>query len=145
VRGFATAPGRPLACIVRPHMRRFRLALLPALLGCAFDLLAASDSSATLSALASELDALANRTVANTYRSTCRAEMQQLVGLSKSAILSALGDPGDCSGSCQSSPKLSYSFSGPLPPGQRGGGFPIMTLTFSQADIVVTVACVYAR
>jgi hypothetical protein len=72
-------------------------------------------------------------------------DMTRLQSLKRSEIQTKLGDPDSCDGVCSDSTKWHYFFSPPAEKGQRGGGFPEVTLTFAPNGVVEVVKCNYAR
>lgn len=68
--------------------------------------------------------------------------LSPLMGLSSTQIQDALGEPDVVD---VRTAIWSYFFTSPLPSGQRGGGHPELSFTFSRGERVTNVSCHYAR
>lgn len=83
-------------------------------------------------------------------QTTCPFRPEDLVGLTKGEIESALGPPDYFSGGAgdySASPEWSYLFTEVSrdPSGSRGGGYPELELTFDGDGTVKQSSCSYAR
>jgi hypothetical protein len=72
----------------------------------------------------------------------CPKDKDSLLGTSQSAIRKALGQPDYV----EFSPSAwTYFFTRPVPPSQRGGGYPELTFYFGKQKAVTRVTCFYVR
>jgi hypothetical protein len=74
-------------------------------------------------------------------RAACPEDTGAFVGLNQDVVHRALGEPDFVQGPS----KWTYFLSSPLRQGQRGGGFPELSITFGAQAVVVEVTCHYAR
>jgi hypothetical protein len=76
----------------------------------------------------------------------CREDFQTLKGATKEQLLKYLGEPDYCKGeSCAATVQWTYFFTAPVKKGQRGGGFPELTLFFDSNNVVSSIKCFYSR
>ena len=73
-----------------------------------------------------------------TYR--CSASLDQLKGVPLATVVAALPKPD-----YESTGAASYTLTGPVPLGQRGGGFPEIIFRSGTSGIVEKVTCLYSR
>ena len=95
----------------------------------------------SLESLAQQLQPLRALERGAPSRASCPEDTGGFVGLSRDAVHRALGEPDFLQGPT----KWTYFLSSPLKQGQRGGGFPELTFTFSAQAVVAEVTCHYAR
>jgi hypothetical protein len=96
---------------------------------------------ALLESLAQQLQQLRALERGAPSRASCPEDTGALVGLSQESLRRALGEPD----SAQAPSKWMYVLSSPRPQGQRGGGSPTLSFTFSAQGLVAEVTCYYAR
>jgi len=99
-------------------------------------------SSPLLDALAMQLRQLRALPMAAPSKTMCPAKIESLVGLGQERIGDALGKPDFVDASTG---KWVYFFTSPIPPGQRGGGFPELVFIFGSDRAVLRVSCHYSR
>ena len=120
------------------QLRILQSFLLLTLTGCA----TTTASSSLLDSLAKDLRAMRALPIATPTNAMCPSNAESLLGLSKTQLQNALGDPDFIDRPVTS---WSYSFTSPLPPYQFGGGHPELTFTFGLAERVIHVSCHYSR
>jgi hypothetical protein len=125
-----------LAAAMRTHLRNIPLVLMVLATS-----VQADPSSTLLDRLAQELKSMRSHPVGTPTHSVCPKNISALMGLPQERVHVALDAP-DFIDSDQS---WSYFFTSPVPPGQRGGGFPQITFTFDGKGLVSHVTCYYAR
>jgi hypothetical protein len=112
--------------------------LLVAQIGCA----SVPASVPLLDSLAAELRSLRTLPVGASSNARCPSDTARLVGLRKSQIRDALGEPDYID---RAGITWTYFFSSPIPAGQLGGGHPELSFVFETSDQVASVTCHYSR
>jgi hypothetical protein len=120
------------------QLRILQSCLLMTLTGCA----ATTASSSLLDSLAKDLRAMRELPMGTPTNAMCPSNAESLLGLSKTQLQNALGDPDFID---RSATTWSYSFTSPLPPDQFGGGHPELIFTFGPAERAIHVSCHYSR
>jgi len=120
----------------RPSLTTGVLWLLASLAGCA----TTQTPSSALDSLGRELRELRALPAGAPSKANCPRDSKQLVGLNRTEIRAALGEPDYIE-----EPTWTYIFTSPVPAGQFGGGFPELSMAFGGSGQVVNVACRYSR
>jgi hypothetical protein len=108
--------------------------------------IAQSTDVQSLETLGKELQHLRALPIGTKTNALCREDFQILKGITKEQLLKYLGEPDYCeSESCTASDQWAYFFTAPVEKGQRGGGFPELTLSFASNNAVSSIECFYAR
>jgi hypothetical protein len=71
---------------------------------------------------------------------TCPENLDQFKGVAMATVFSALTKPD-----YENDNEHTYFLTSPVPPGQRGGGFPELTFVETKSGIVERATCHYAR
>jgi hypothetical protein len=99
-----------------------------------------SQSDTVLGSLAADLKQARAMPVGAKSSFSCPSRLEQLTGLPKSTVMTALGKPDFEDGS-----RYTYFLGSPVPKGQRGGGHPEIKFYSSASGTVERVSCSYAR
>jgi len=102
----------------------------------------ADPGSTLLKQMGAELKSMRSLPTGTPTRVACPKDRSTLVGLPQQQVHSELADPDHI----ESDGSWSYFFTGPTPPGLRGGGFLQLTFGFNpKSRTVAHVSCHYAR
>jgi hypothetical protein len=103
---------------------------------------ALAEERSLLKTLAHDLTQARNLPKGSPASYKCPKDKDSLVGTSQSAIRQSLG----VADYVEFSPSAwSYFFTRPVPPSQRGGGYPELTFYFGKQQMVTRVTCLYVR
>jgi hypothetical protein len=120
-------------------MRWYTVVVLPLLMS-VFTAQADPDRS-ELRDLGKKLAALRTQPPGTTFSGSCPSRPATLVGLPQRELNDLLGKPDDI----DRDGSWTYVLSGPRPPLQFGGGFPILSFFFSTSHRVTRVTCYFAK
>jgi hypothetical protein len=100
----------------------------------------ASDTHPLLSQLSADLAKARALPMGTKTSYRCPSKLERLKGVTLTAVLAALPKPdSEYAGS------VSYFLTSPVPPGQKGGGFPEITFVSGKSGIVEQITCIYSK
>jgi hypothetical protein len=100
----------------------------------------AADTPPLLKQLSAELTTARALPVGAKTAYRCPAGLDQLKGVSFATVVAALPKPD-----YESTGVASYFLTSPVPPGQRGGGFPEITFSSGASSVVEKITCFYSK